>query len=82
MAVAAAVAAPGAQQEAAGPAGAPQQTGDFDSSRYTLHSQGAEAVSAGGGGGGRWPSPQRGAITLGVRRCSILRLLAAPPYGL
>lgn len=57
---AAAAAAPGAQQEAAGPAGAQQQqqqAADFDSSRYTLHSQGAEAVSAGEAGAG-WPGLQ------------------------
>ena len=51
-AVAAAVAAP-VQDPAQGPAAAAeqQQAGDFDSSRYTLHSQGAEAVSVGRGAG-------------------------------
>ena len=55
----AAAAPPGTQQGAAGPAGAQQeeQAGDFDSSRYTLHSQGAEAVRA-GEAGASWPSLQ------------------------
>lgn len=58
----AAVAAPGTQQEAAGPVGAHQQqqlqAGEFDSSRYTLHSQGAEAVST-VGPTASWPAPQQ-----------------------
>lgn len=42
---AAAAPAPPTQATAAGPAAGPQQAAAFDSSRYTLHSQGAEAVS-------------------------------------